>query len=483
MKQKNLLTLADLGNLSEAEIHGQFGGKAWGLLTAHQLGLSVPQTWLISAGWYQKFCEQTLEFQKNFLQKATEFIIENFQQDINGLPDGITYAVRSSSQFEDTMAQSFAGIFESHLHVKKSELAYAIAKVWESCLSERVASYFDDLAELKMAVVLQPMILAKYAGVCFSKHPSPVTALENHHVLIEIAETEGEKIVQGEITPLRLSGNVQQLVASVDEPWMKDLLNAVITLKDFTQHEIDIEFIIDKKKDFYLVQQRPVSTHLSAKILDLSQYLRAYKRSLYCLDIEMLIEGCGLLLAGYLEVPYQLDQWMIMTTTAQGTQELWLHKIINQAVISKVAENILQDEHYLKRLLDRYQLYHQRILSYNYQLFFNSNKSSQLAAKTDSPSPAHGRGLGVRGLLNRFLDWIDFIKPLHAHYYAPMFMIDALSQILLMSMRKIDNKHAESDLLALGTAEVRTLGDFLNEELLTIKQQLPKEQFCLQLFC
>lgn len=447
----NLKTLNELAILTEAEVHGLYGGKAWGLLTAYKLAIRVPVTWLISAEWYQKFFEKNPEPHKNnFLQKATQFIVENFHGEILKLPD-VAYAVRSSSQFEDTSEQSFAGIFESKLHVKKSEIAYAVAKVWASCLSERVKSYFDDLSELKMAVVIQPMIHAKYAGVGFSKHPSPATALENHHTLIEVAEAEGEKIVQGEITPLRFSGNIEKLSATIDERWMNDLLQAMLTLKAYTQHEIDMEFIVDKKQEFYLVQQRPVSTHLEAKILDLSNYFRAYKRSLYTLDIEMLIEGCSQYLANYLEVPHQLDQWMIMTTTPQGTQELWLHKIINQAVTDKVAENILRDEHYLARLAHRYQLYHQRILTYNYQLFFDHHITLQ----------------------DRLLNWIDFIKPLHAHYYVPMFMIDALSQILLLHMRKIDNENAEKDLLSMGTANVRTLGDFLNEELLQLKKHLP----------
>lgn len=149
---------------------------------------------------------------------------------------------------------------------------------------------------------------------------------------------------------------------------------------------------------------------------------------------------------------------MVMTTTLQGTQELWLNKIINQAVINKIVENAIDDEHYLPKIHARYFLQHQLILHQNYRQFSNSQELLEA----------------------RFLNWMDFIRPIHAHYYVPMFMIDALTQILLVPMRHIDSKNAESDLMQMGTIGVRTLGDLLNEELLNLKAELQEQPFAKQ---
>lgn len=57
-----------------------------------------------------------------------------------------------------------------------------------------------------MGVIVQPMIEAKYAGVCFSRHPSFANVFENNRLVIEFASTSSEQIGQGEITPFRLVG-------------------------------------------------------------------------------------------------------------------------------------------------------------------------------------------------------------------------------------------------------------------------------------
>lgn len=55
MPGKNLKTFADLQHDSIEKIRGEFGGKTFGLFTAYQLGIRVPETWIIGCEWFAKF--------------------------------------------------------------------------------------------------------------------------------------------------------------------------------------------------------------------------------------------------------------------------------------------------------------------------------------------------------------------------------------------------------------------------------------------
>src|SRR5690606_19331223 len=125
-------------------------------------------------------------------------------------------------------------------------------------------------------------------------------------------------------------------------------------LKVHCHHGIDIEFAVDEKENFYLLQQRSISSLHASKKLDLKHYERKFKRSLLILDIEFLIEGCSAYLPSYLEFFYRIDDWMVMITAEDGQQELWMHKALDAFIVQRTAENILSDEEYLPRITQRY---------------------------------------------------------------------------------------------------------------------------------
>lgn len=398
------------------EIRALFGGKALGLYEAHKLGISIPPTWVISACHVNQISPETLQF----------------------LPHS-SFAVRSSSPFEDSQNTSFAGIFESKLHVRKEDLSQAICEVFLSSKSSKVSNYIGS-ANLQMHVILQPMIETAYVGVLFSKHPSPATVYENDLIVIEMSSSSGEKLVQGEITPFRFKGTFADLVHTIDAPWISTLLDSVFLLKNFHHHDVDIEFAITPNHQFVLLQQRPISRICHSHTLDLSLYEKKYKRSLLSLDIEFLIDGCARFLAPYLEVPYSLEQWMVMITNREGSQELWVHAGLDQAVIS-----YLSDRMNVNQLTTKY--------LYNTNLIRETHYSKFLDRK--------------RPLEERFLEWCEFFTPLTAHYYAPMFIIDALHKNLLRECKKIDPIHAEDDLFFLGTFNILSLMELLQAELRT----------------
>lgn len=440
----------DLSSLQTSQIRKLFGGKALGLFEAHQLGLAVPDAHFLSTDQYEAFTTKHPHLEHaEFKAKAQEFLKGLLFQQLDSLPTG-PYAVRSSSQYEDSSAHSFAGIFESRLNVPKDKLLEAIAEVWDSCFSLRASSYLKGETVLRMGVIVQPMIEAKFAGVCFSRHPSPSNVFENQYLVIEFAPTSGEQIVQGEVTPFRLSGKIDELSAISDAPWVNMLLKAVLSLKNAYHHEIDIEFAVDEQERFWLLQQRPISKLTASHILDLRDYQRKYKRSLLSLDIELLIDGCSQFLAPYMEVPFQLERWMVMITGADNQQELWVHQLLDEATVSKIVVKILSEDGYLARLEERYVETHQKILDYPYSAFFNK----------------------ALPLPRRFFQWTEFLIPLWAHYYAPMFMIEALHRILLEEMSKVDSDYADADLFQMGTFGIAALADILYDELGKLKHKM-----------
>lgn len=211
-----------------------------------------------------------------------------------------------------------------------------------------------------MAVVLQPMIDAVYAGVCFSRHPSPQDVRDAGRALVEIVPGTGERLVQGDASPFSFMGSFVELAACMDSSWIHELAAAVAALEDFTGGPVDVEFAVDKVDRLWILQQRPVTVVNECGVLKLTGYRKAYKRTLCSLDIEFLIDGCARYLAPYLELSLDLTRWMVMTTNASdGQQELWVHEQLDETVIRLISERIRLDPDYMARLACRYDRQHQ----------------------------------------------------------------------------------------------------------------------------
>ena len=102
------------------------------------------------------------------------------------------YAVRSSSNIEDSLKYSFAGLFKTILDVKGFENIYtAVESIWDSVQSEDIQAYLDRMEvtekNIKMAVIIQEMVKPVYSGVLFSHNP--MTGL--NEIVIEAVEGPG----------------------------------------------------------------------------------------------------------------------------------------------------------------------------------------------------------------------------------------------------------------------------------------------------
>lgn len=474
MEKAKLINLKDLAG-NPAEYLPHIGGKAAGLAVIQAQALPCPPTWVVPTGLFaafRKLAEVATAEARAFngealLKQAADFVAAQIGDELNGLPR-LNYAARSSATVEDAAAQSFAGMFESILNAAPDELPLAVARVWLSGLGERVRAYSGDPADRRgdlagrqtdpvawpdMAVVLQPMVDAVYAGVCFSRHPSPQDVRDTGQVLVEIVPGAGEQLVRGEVTPLSFVGSYANLSACLDRPWMRELAAAVARLERYTGGPVDVEFAVDKQDRLWILQQRPVTVIDECDTLLLTGYRKAYKRTLCSLDIEFLIAGCARYLAPYLELPPDLARWMVMTTNpSDGQQELWVHEQLDDTVIKLISEHILSDNTYMARLAHRYDRHHRQSLDW------------QASAWADEGLP----------LIDRLQDFFEFAVPLNAHYYAPMHIIEALSLLMLESMKRIDQESAEDDFFKLTTYGVTTLGQVFADRRRELKEQMSR---------
>jgi pyruvate,water dikinase len=86
-----------------------------------------------------------------------------------------TFAVRSSAVGEDS-ALTFAGQFDSRIHVPQNELAQACRAVWASRFNARAIAYRTSSgvaeADCPMAVLFLHMVQARSSGVLYTRDPA-----------------------------------------------------------------------------------------------------------------------------------------------------------------------------------------------------------------------------------------------------------------------------------------------------------------------
>ncbi len=117
--------------------------------------------------------------------------------------EGGAVAVRSSATAEDLAEAAFAGQQETFLNVIGEEaLLDAVRTCWASLWSERAILYRArqniDQASVKLAVVVQKMVLADVAGVMFTANP--VSGVRDE-LIINASLGLGEAVVGGLVTP------------------------------------------------------------------------------------------------------------------------------------------------------------------------------------------------------------------------------------------------------------------------------------------
>lgn len=108
-------------------------------------------------------------------------------------------AVRSSAVGEDGPEHSYAGMFDTRLHVTRDQLYGAVEHVYRSFRSLRSRSYGDG-KKARPCVLIQAMIHPDCAGVLFTRHPR-----QPLEMAVEYVQGLADTLVSGDVDPVRFT--------------------------------------------------------------------------------------------------------------------------------------------------------------------------------------------------------------------------------------------------------------------------------------
>lgn len=294
------------------------GGKGSELAALVRRELPVPEGFVITTDAFEAFA-QSIDLQAQVecvLREAGDFEslvepIEPLKQRIRAaeLPAALRaslekwlahyenrlgeclWAVRSSGVAEDMEGASFAGQYDTMLGMSGlEEVAGAVLRCWASFLNPHALQYKKDknITEFRAAVVIQRLVSADAAGVCFSANP--VTGDRNQAV-INANWGLGESVVAGLVTPDTFTLDKQDRVVLSTNPGSKEVMTVptaggseeqptpeelrakacltpheaalvaslAIQVEMQEAHPVDIEWALSRDK-VYLLQSRPITT-------------------------------------------------------------------------------------------------------------------------------------------------------------------------------------------------------------------------------
>lgn len=254
----------------------EVGSKGYTLARLYQAGFPVPPGLIIPASAYQDFLDacglesllthpQTTTYalwQAILTAEVPPALVQALRQAWDELPHPI--AVRSSALGEDSDRASFAGQHDTFLDVGDFHaLLTAIRGCWASLWNKEAVHYRlhrnEEVTSPAMAIILQPMVRAVWAGVAFTA--DPVTGRQDR-LTIEVVEGSGEALVQGQATPDRYTVPVGPEGPRPD-PDLPDEIRAVAELAwrvaRWANSPQDIEWALDEEGRLHLLQARPIT--------------------------------------------------------------------------------------------------------------------------------------------------------------------------------------------------------------------------------
>jgi phosphoenolpyruvate synthase/pyruvate phosphate dikinase len=209
-----------------------------------------------------------------------------------GVPD-VPVAVRSSALDEDGELASFAGQHETELNVVGADAVLgAVARNWASARNERALAYRRqqelETAGVRLAVLIQQLVLADASAVVFSANP--ITG-DRDEVVVTASWGLGESVVSGTVTPdtwvvrkadlavkeerigakermtVAVSGGTREVAvprllrerASLSEAQVVELAKLAVELEGKMGRPVDVEAAYAGEL-LYLLQSRPITT-------------------------------------------------------------------------------------------------------------------------------------------------------------------------------------------------------------------------------
>ncbi|GET38022.1 PEP/pyruvate-binding domain-containing protein [Microseira wollei] len=267
--------------LEDKEKASLMGGKARAIAQLQSEGFLIPNGFVVSAAAFedsvntqQKFDETSLQQYKAIqtglvtVQPREAVQLELLQALAELCPNAELLAVRSSASDEDGMQHSFAGQFDSFLHVKPADVVDKIAAVWRSGFNIRVLNYRQELGLSPIphppAVLIQRMVNAEVSGVAFAA--DPVTGRRSIAVVSAVPGL-ASSLVSGENDAdtyrVDREGSIIERQIIGEKPILKD--NQILAVAElarqvskYFQVPQDIEWAIESGQ-LYLLQSRPIT--------------------------------------------------------------------------------------------------------------------------------------------------------------------------------------------------------------------------------
>jgi phosphohistidine swiveling domain-containing protein len=285
---KTILTGIDATNPLEV------GGKAKNLRELELADMNVPSWVVIPKTILSTQLPETIDHRTvdTYLKKAEvpEELTDELKQHFGESFASKSYAVRSSAVDEDGSSHSFAGQYESHLHVRFDEIPAKVKSVWQSVNSERVVAYRNENnlpLQFDIAVIVQEMVPAEVSGVAFGINPVSgdltgkvisavfglgeglvsgeldadnytvtsvgiISDISNKSYALHYSEEAG-KVIKTEIT------ETKKAQAVLTEDQVLEISTILDKLKEKFGKPQDIEFAF-YNSELFLLQTRPITT-------------------------------------------------------------------------------------------------------------------------------------------------------------------------------------------------------------------------------
>ncbi|WP_454694498.1 PEP/pyruvate-binding domain-containing protein [Achromobacter aegrifaciens] len=267
------------------------GGKGWQLGRMAQLGVPVPDGFVLPAA---------LSLNREPGQAPPPAVAQALRDELaaRGWLER-PLALRSSAPQEDSAGASFAGIHLSCLNVRGADAAIdAVRQVWDSQWTPQACAYRQKLgldAAAGMAVVVMPLIDAVASGVAFTIDP---ISGRHDEMLIHANWGLGESLVDGEaegdeyrlredylrqawplagrrtgakrhasqpaggsgtvLAPTPAARAAQAVLTDAQAEALGDIVRDAARALDYAGSGYDIEWVWDGRR-FWIVQARPVT--------------------------------------------------------------------------------------------------------------------------------------------------------------------------------------------------------------------------------
>jgi pyruvate,water dikinase len=226
----------------------EVGGKAKGLCLMAQSGINIAPGFVL----------MNIESKEDLENAAQHYINSGLQ----------TVAVRSSANAEDGSDFSNAGQYKTVLNVSgeedfKQSVVECLASL-HSFEAESYSSFFNQAKSSKMSVVVQQMVDASKAGVCFTIDPNG----DENTLLIEAVKGVGESLVSGHESAKQYTldkTNLESISTYNNEELLsdrelKEIAEKSLKAVSYFDTHLDMEWAIDAKGNILWLQARPITT-------------------------------------------------------------------------------------------------------------------------------------------------------------------------------------------------------------------------------